>query len=59
MGTIAYLEIRSIATKGVLCLSGYSSHFNQPGTIEAHGIDVATPPEWREHKENAHQFFAF
>lgn len=71
--TIAHLEIRSIAPKGAplpVSLSGYRSHFHQPGTIEAHGVDVITQViawldeeaaslAWREHEQKARQLSLF
>ena len=60
-GVIAHLEIRSTAPDRArlpITSTGYSSHFHQPGTIEAHGGDVvaqvtawleeeAQKPEWK------------
>lgn len=71
--TIAHLEIRSIAPKGAalpVSLSGYRSHYHQPGTIEGQGGDVvaqviawldekAASPEWRERETKARQLSLF
>jgi len=41
---IDHLEIRSVLPEGArlpITSTGYRSHFMQPGTIEAHGGDVA------------------
>jgi hypothetical protein len=43
-GVIAHLEIRSVRPERAplpVTSTGYRSHFHQPGTIEAHGGDVA------------------
>lgn len=68
-GVIAHLEIRSIEPKGAplpITSTGYRSHFHQPGTVEAHGGDVAAQviawldeeaakSEWRAHIEASRQ----
>ncbi len=70
---IAHLEIRSIAPDAAplpISLSGYRSHFHDPGTIEALGGDVvqqvtawldemAASAEWREREEQARQLPLF
>lgn len=70
---IAHLEIRSIAPGGAplpISLSGYRSHFHDPGTIEALGGDVvqqvtawldemAASPEWREREIQDRQLSLF
>lgn len=72
-GTVAHLEIRSVAPEGVplpVSFSGYRSNFHQPGTIEAHDADVVTQvvawldekaasPEWRAHELKARQLSLF
>ena len=68
-GVIAHLEVRSIHPERArlpITETGYRSHFHPPGTIEAHGGDVAAQvigwlneeaakPEWRRHVEACRQ----
>lgn len=68
-GVIAHLEIRSIRPERAplpITATGYRSHFHSPGTIEAHGGDVAAQviawldeeaakPGWRAYVEASRQ----
>ncbi|MCG8695287.1 MAG: hypothetical protein MI806_29110 [Minwuiales bacterium] len=66
---IAHLEVESIKPERAplpISLTGYKSDFHQPGTIEAHGGDVAAQviawldeeaesQEWKDHLEASRQ----
>jgi len=68
-GVTAHLEVRSVRPDGAalpITETGYRSHFHQPGTIEAHGGDVAAQvvawldqeaakPEWTRRVEASRQ----
>jgi hypothetical protein len=70
---ISHLEIRSVEPRSAplpITQTGYLSHFMQPGTIEAHGGDVAAQvtawldeaaatPEWQEHAQATRQLQLF
>ncbi|QIG79438.1 hypothetical protein [Stakelama tenebrarum] len=70
---IDHLEIRSINPERAplpITMTGYCSHYEQPGIIETFGADVveqviawldaeAAKPEWKAHLERSRQYSLF